>query len=280
MKYIKNILLNIKSKIDRDNVSEYAAESAYFTILSFIPFTLFFISLIKYTNIEKDTIIMVLKEFIPVSMHNTIFNILDEVYSKSIEIISLTLIIAVWSAGKGFFSLCKGLRNIYKIKDEKNNLWLRIEGSIYTLILIFLIIIFLFFIVLGNKMYIYIMSKYNEFSKIFFIVFKFRNILMIFFMIIVFLLLYKYIPQNKSKVSSHIYGAIFSAIGWYICSYIFSIYMDISRGFVDMYGSLSSLILIMLWMYSCMYIILLGAEINMIVGNYENINIQNNNRNI
>ena len=273
MDFIKENLRKFKiffSKLNDDNLSEYAAQAAYFTILSFIPFTLFFLSLIKFTNIDKDTIYLVLKDFIPSSIHETILNIIEEIYSKSGEILSITLIIAIWSAGKGFFSLYKGLRNIYKVDKPKSNLLLRIEGSIYTLILIFSIIVFLFLIVIGNKLYIYIMSNHHELSKIFFIIFQFRNFLSIFLMFVIFLLLYKFVPKNKIKISKHIYGAIFSSIGWNIMSFFFSIYMDISDGFTNMYGSLSSIILIMLWVYACMYIILLGAEINVIINDYKN----------
>lgn len=269
-RYIDN-LKRILKKFNDDNLSEYAAEASYFTILSFIPFTIFFLTLIKFTNIEKTTIYMVLKEFVPSTVHPIILNIIDEIYSKSIEVISLSAIIAIWSAGKGFFSLCKGLRNIYKVEEKHSNFLLRIEGSVYTLVLMLSIIVFLIIIVLGNKMYIFIMSKYQKTFNLFYILFKLRTVLSILLMLFVFLLLYKYIPKSKEKMSKHIFGAIFSSIGWHIISYFFSMYLDISVGFTDMYGSLSSIILIMLWIYACMYIILLGAEFNVIINKKLNV---------
>ena len=42
----------------------------------------------------------------------------------------------------------------------------------------------------------------------------------------------------------------------------FSLYLDYFDGMSNMYGSLTTLILVMLWMYFCMYIVLIGAEIN------------------
>ena len=60
-------------------------------------------------------------------------------------------------------------------------------------------------------------------------------------------------------------GAVFAAIGWMIVSWIFSVYVDIFKGFSDMYGSLTTIVLIMLWMYFCMYCILLGGELNMMM---------------
>ena len=42
-------------------------------------------------------------------------------------------------------------------------------------------------------------------------------------------------------------------------------YLDIFEGFSDMYGSLTTIVLIMLWLYFCMYCILLGAEVNIVL---------------
>lgn len=267
-KYI-NKIKTVLFKINGDNVSEYAAEAAFFTILSFIPFTLFFLTLIKFTNIDKETIYLVLKEFVPSNVNNTVLNIIEEIYSKSVNVISFSLVVAIWSAGKGFFSLCKGLRNIYRI-DTKSNFFLRIIGSIYTLILIIAIIIFLFLIVLGKKLYIFIMIRFQEISGIIYLLYKLRIIFLILIMTLIFYLLYKIVGNKKEKNFSHIYGAILCSISWQIISYFISVYVEISDGLTNMYGSLSSIIVIMLWIYSCMYIILLGAEINILIDNYKN----------
>ena len=130
-------------KFKDDYVSEYAAECAYFTILSFIPFFIFFLTLIQFTNINEETVIFSIKEVIPTSMHELIIGIIDEIYSKSVGTISIAVLLALWSSGKGFFSLCKGLRKIYNVKEEKSNFIMRIEGTIYTLIFVFAIILFL-----------------------------------------------------------------------------------------------------------------------------------------
>ena len=60
-------------------------------------------------------------------------------------------------------------------------------------------------------------------------------------------------------------GAVFTAFGWTLASFIFSVYMDIFKGFSNMYGSLTTIVLIMLWLYFCMYVMLLGGEINVLV---------------
>ena len=69
----------------------------------------------------------------------------------------------------------------------------------------------------------------------------------------------KYGKDNSSQNSL---GAVFTACGWLLLSFFFSVYLDVFKGFTSMYGSLTTITLIMLWLYGCMYIILLGGEIN------------------
>lgn len=264
IKKYKNNIKGIIKKIKEDNISEYAAEAAYFTIISFIPFVLFFITLIKFTNIDKDTIFTVLNEIIPFNISNILLNIIEEVFSKYTSNLSFSLLIIIWSSGKGFFSLSKGIKKIYKV-NIKNNFILRIAGSIYTIILVISIMLFLFLLLLGKTIYISIMKKYYQISFIISFIYRFRIIFWIFLMTIIFYFLYKIIGIKNEKKISHIYGAVFGAIIWQILSYFISIYMEISNNFSYVYGSLSSLVLIMLWCYFCMYIILIGAEINFFI---------------
>ena len=72
-------------------------------------------------------------------------------------------------------------------------------------------------------------------------------------------------PRHKVTFKSQIPGAIFGAIGLNLISFIFSSYLDIFKGFSVTYGSLTTLILVMMWTYSCFYAVFLGAEINNIL---------------
>lgn len=268
-KYI-NKIREIVFKVKEDNISEYAAEAAYFTILSFIPFTIFFLTLIKFTNIENSSIYIILKEFFPSNVSNTISNIIEEIYSKTINSLSFSIIIVIWAAGKGFFSLLKGIKNVYAV-NIKNNFFLRIIGSLYTGILILVIIFFLLLLVIGNKIYIFIMTNFKNLSPIVYLIYRLRIIFVILLMTGIFYFLYKFIIGKNIKNFSHIYGAFFSSSAWQILSYFISMYVEFSTTFSNLYENLSSIILIMLWVYMCMYIVLLGAEVNVLI-NYKKIN--------
>lgn len=272
---MKNIIKKfeyVNNKLKEDHIGEYAAECAYFTILSFIPFIMFFLTLIQFTNVDKATIFYWVSQVIPTTMKDMILGIIDEVYNKSVGTISITVILALWTASKGFYYLSKGLRKIYETEKTKLTPIVRIEGLLYTLIFVIAIIAFLVIMILGKRIHKVMLNKFKTISLITGLILKVRFFFLIGIMFFIFLIIYAFIPRHKMKIKMQVLGALFSSIAWYVASWIFSVYIDVFQGFSNTYGSLTSIILIMMWVYVCMYIILLGAEINMLF--YKKISIK------
>ena len=89
-----------------------------------------------------------------------------------------------------------------------------------------------------------------------------RTVISLAVLCVVFLLIYKVLPNRRASLKSQLPGAIISALAWSLFSLGFSVYLDVFHGLSSMYGSLTTTVLVMLWMYFCMYIVLIGAEIN------------------
>ena len=60
----------------------------------------------------------------------------------------------------------------------------------------------------------------------------------------------------------HLPGAVFSAVGWVLFSFFYSLYVTDFPNAASLYGSLAAVCLLMLWVYFCLLILLLGAELN------------------
>ena len=247
-----------------DHISEYSAQCSYYTILSFIPFIILLITLIQYTNIEQQTLYDVISKVIPSSMNEFVIGIVKEVYSKSIGTISISIIFTIWSAGKGLFALTKGLHSVYNTDEdnEKSVIYLRIMALLETIIFIVLIMLGMVLLVFGNSLksimqqYFGALENFSAFSQVL------TEIGFIFATFIIFLFLYRFMPKHKVTFKSQIPGAIFGALALNVISFVFSKYLDIFKGFSITYGSLTTLMLIMMWTYSCFYALFLGAELN------------------
>lgn len=261
MKLIR-IFRNFLDKLKEDHISAYAAQTAYFTILSFIPFIMMLLSLIQYTPVTKADLLTTLVDIFPSSIDPMVISIVDEVYSKSGAILSITAVTAAWSAGKGVMALIKALNTINDIGDKKGYFVIRLQGAFYTVIFVVAIVLSLILIVFGNKILTLVSRKYPLVIEIADILYKTKNFAVWGILTLVFWIMYKFIPREGTRGTKQLPGAVFSAIAWTAFSYAFSLYIDVSDGFSNMYGSLTTIILTMLWLYGCMYIVLLGAEVN------------------
>ena len=268
-KKIYKIIEKLFKNMGEDLVSEYSAQCSYYTILSFIPFIILVLTMIQYTGVGPQALFNAISKIIPSSMNEIILDIVQEVYSKSIGTISISIIFTIWSAGKGLFALNKGLQSVYNTnnKESASYIYLRVKAIIETIMFIILIVLGLTLLVFGNSL-IEIIQKYvgglENYNTISAIVTQIGLILITF---LIFLLLYKFMPKHKVSFKSQIYGAIFGAIALNIISIVFSKYLYIFKGFSITYGSLATLMLIMMWIYSCFYTVFLGAELNKLINN-------------
>lgn len=259
------------TNMEEDYISESSAQCSYYTILSFIPFIILVITLIQYTNIEPQTLFDAISKFIPSSMNEIILNVVQEVYSKSIGTVSISIIFTIWTASKGLFALTKGLQLIYNTdnKSDTSYIYLRIKGILQTIIFIVLIVLGLTALVFGNTLKDIAQKYFGELRNYNIMFSILTEIIFILITFMVFLLLYKFMPKHKVTFKSQMYGAIFGAIALNVISFVFSKYLYIFKGFSLTYGSLTTLMLIMMWTYSCFYTVFLGAELNKLLNSSE-----------
>lgn len=268
MKRIKDIyqkIMNITADIAADHVGAYAAQSAYFFMLCLIPIILLLITMVQYTPVTKADVMTAVIQVFPASVENLITSIVNQVYNQSMGIIPVTIIVAMWSAGKGVLAMASGLNCIYSCRETRNYIVLRIRSTVYTLLFIVVIILLLVLSVFGNTLNLFIARHIPFLKRIADWLIETRAVITPTVLVIFSLMLYKFLPNRRGRFRDQLPGAMFAAVGWMVISWVFSIYLDVFKGFSSMYGSLTTIVLIMLWMYFCMYCILLGAEMNVLM---------------
>lgn len=92
---------NIKS----NRISIHAAQVAFFIMVSFFPFLMFFITLLKHTPISEAVLLASVQKVIPASLSSLISTWLNESFEASTTILSATVISALWAGSKGLLVL-------------------------------------------------------------------------------------------------------------------------------------------------------------------------------
>ena len=174
----------------------------------------------------------------------------------------LSALMALWASGKGMQAITNGLNTIYHVKETRNWLMTRIYSVFYMLLFVLAIIVTLLVLVLGNRIQVAAQRTIPILGRLLAKVMGARTLLVFAVLFAVFLVLYKVLPNRKATFKSQLPGAFMIAVAWMIFSYGFSLYFAFFPDFGNMYGSLTALIMVMLWLYVCMNLLLYGAEIN------------------
>ncbi len=265
---MKKFLQRTAKFIDRvsaDHVGAYAAQSSFFLVLSLIPIILLLLTLIRYTPLTKADVISAAYDFFPASIRLTIVSIVNEVYNQSRAIIPLTALVAIWSAGRGTMAITGGLNCVHQTRETRNYIYVRIRAAFYTVVLIIAIVVSLIIVGFGDDIGRLLNEYIPAIRYITDLIIRIRTLVTFVILTLFSACVYKFLPNVRVKFIRQLPGALFTSLGWLGASFFISVYMDIFKGFSNMYGSLTTIVLIMLWFYFCMYILLLGGELNVIL---------------
>lgn len=166
-----------------------------------------------------------------------------------------------------------GLNSVNDLEETRNWLVLRMWAVVYTVIFLVAIVFTLLVIVFGNSLqklasqYIPLLRHAVDLLA------HFRGLIMLVMLIVFFDVIFTALPNKKLTFKVRFPGAAICGVAWYIFSIGVSIYVDYFNGF-SMYGSLTTIALIMLWLYFCMYIMMMSAEVNGLSRTYPQVAAQ------
>lgn len=267
---LTNIHLLIKSfvqKIGRDKVYNYSASSAFFIILSIFPFLILMLSVVKYTPLTEEFLLERLEFFLPSALFPLFAQIIEEIYSNTwaTTLILVSAVTVLWSSSKGVMAMVRGINVCFNIQDKRNWIRVRLLSCLYTFVFFISIVLTLILLVFGKTIYTALITQSGQLEKIFgvilFILRK-RVVISLGLLTLIFMLIYTFFPAKNNHFFKMFPGAILAAGGWVGLSELLSLYVKFFPNFSYTYGSLTTFVLLMLYLYFGLYIIFIGAEIN------------------
>lgn len=235
---------------------------AFFLVLSIIPLIALIGAIASTLSIPADTIKVTLSNSVPRELSEVLTEIIS---GQGLNFnIAIFFISAFLLASNGPHSMIITSNEIYKI-DSQNIIRRRLKAVVMTLILVGLFLFLLLVPVFGDSIFslmrIYITNKsaVDIFYSIYQIL-KYPIIIGILYFNIK--LMYVIAPDKKIQRNTTTKGAIFTTIGWIISTEIYSFYISTFSKYDIFYGSISNLLILLLWVYLLSYIFVLGMVIN------------------
>lgn len=247
-----------------DRVGTYAAESAFFLILSAIPLLALTASTAKLLIPEfVSEYFGRLAELLPGVLGEYIES--EFLSARDVQVpMSVSAVAVFWAASRGVRAVRRGVRSVFG-EDGGPVISEALYGLSFTAAFILIIVLVLAFFVFGDQLSAFVGERFPAAGAVFDIAVGMSPVLTMLALTVFFTLLYAtFTPPAAGvlRLRSHLPGAALAAAGWTLYSYIFSVFVSDFSDMPSLYGSLAATVILMLWLYMVMYIILVGAEVN------------------
>lgn len=262
-------VLDVMDTYNRVGVSRGAASLAYFLILTLFPLLMCANYFIGVLSLSPDEIFFALSPLLPQDSLGIIMDYLRYVSgNQSPALLVASLFTIVLSASAGLRTLLQTMDELYEVHHPGGlrRLVLSVFLSLFFLLTIYLSIVVIFtggwfFRALESWLPDSIAQHLSLFS-ISSLWLWLRYLLLFCSVLMLVLAVYRagIPPSPRRRGSIHI-AATLTAAALAACSVVFSWFIDMSTRYSLVYGSLASLIILLVWLYFCGSILLLGAVV-------------------
>lgn len=233
---------------------------SFFVILSIIPLASLLFMLISKLSLNFGFVTNFITHFVPISISNVLLGIFEEQKAGAIDVFFIAM--ALYLASKATHSIIVASTQIYN-GEQRNFIRTRIKAIIILIILVLLTIGLIAILTFGGRFLIYLSEVNGDIYYYFNNIYQVIKWPFVFFMIFFAIkVIYTVAPNVKIASSSVNKGALLTAIVWVLSTYAFSFYVTNLANFSKFYGTLSNIIILMIWIYWLCYIFVYGMTIN------------------
>ena len=267
IKRIYDWLQPFLKKISRDNIFAIAGQTAFFLILSAVPFLILLMSILQRLNLSPELFSFIWGSPISNSFVKEITVPFNEVYQQTMSISIISLIATLWSASKGIHAITNGLNRVHNTYENRNWLVVRLRAMMHTFAFLLIIVVTVAVVFIGTTINALVKDSLSFLPWYIHVVYAMRYVLVFLYQVFLFALLYRNIPnltrltRKKFNLRCQLPGALFCAAAWHVLLFGISIYVTDFNGF-SIYKGLTQLAVVMIFTYFCMVCMMIGAEIN------------------
>jgi len=261
-----DILVNLVRSNRKYDIDQRASAVAYSLTLASFPAVIFLFTLIPYIPIEHldQQIMELLRENIPSGIYEDADQTIMDIISRPRKgVLSFGFIFAMIASTNGMMSLMRSFDMVYDDNDTRGFLKLRAIATLLTLLLILVLFLSVLLLIVGDAV-MNILSDWNILQDTWMI-----NLLNITRYVISFgslmltiSLIYRFAPSHGRQFNFINAGAVIASVLILAATYGFSFYLSRFSSYNKLYGSIGTMIALMIWLYLLAFVIILGFEIN------------------
>ncbi len=267
-KFYGKLLRNeLYRRMVKHDVVSYSAQSAYYLMLAIFPFIILLLMFLSTIGLDYINELNEMLTVLPQEITQVINEFLMNSKEISSSIYSPLLITSILISSNAITSLVKAFNIANDNTEGRSYLWQKLLSSLFLLSIVIIFTISLSISILGFEFINEILTnvKINQMSLLLF------NILTLIINFILYLsiigLMYYILPNKKVRFKEIIAGTIFAAPTLLLVTSLFGYVINNFTKYSLVYGSLTSIVMLLIWLFVCSLILIIGEEINVVVTN-------------
>lgn len=252
--------------IRRCYVHDVARDSAaltYYLLFAIFPLLIFVSTLLGVLELDIASITAVLAPILPSDVVDIIRTYLEYVAAnQSRQLLWFSLIFSIWFPMRSTGCLMHSLRKAFGRSAPENILLGQLRTLLFTIWMIFVIGLTLALVVVGRRA-LYFLSGFLPLSETFISVWGYlRFIILGLVMAISLGILYQLALGQRRPLREVLPGVGSSLAAWLLLSMAFSYYVENMARYAQLYGSIATIVVVLLWLYMSGQVLILGAELS------------------
>ena len=252
--------------IRRYYVHDVARDSAaltYYLLFAIFPLLIFVSTLLGVLELDIASITAVLAPILPSDVVDIIRTYLEYVAAnQSRQLLWFSLVFSIWFPMRSTGCLMHSLRKAFGRSAPENILLGQLRTLLFTIWMIFVIGLTLALVVVGHRA-LYFLSGFLPLSETFISVWGYlRFIILGLVMAISLGILYQLALGQRRPLREVLPGVGSSLAAWLLLSMAFSYYVENMARYAQLYGSIATIVVVLLWLYMSGQVLILGAELS------------------
>lgn len=265
----KEMVLAVLGPFLGQNMPIFAGCATLFLLTASFPLLIWALVIVNHLpGYSVADVADLLYQFLPQvpEIQDTILSVLNNLSAQSTTFVaSFAAITTLYSASSGMFAIQKGLQRL--TPGARFTLFDRGLAILYTIVFEGLLLVVLLLQGLRSifrplSQLLSATSRWHGVIEFFRHWISFSDLIAIPVLFMLILLIYTFVPGGKRPLRRQLPGTVFTTVGWVVFSRIFSFYIVHFWKLSYIYGSLTAIILMILWLDIIINLLFLGASLN------------------
>ena len=261
-----DILANIRKNNHRYDIDQRASAVAYSLTLACFPAIIFLFTLVPYIPIDNldDQIMGILRELMPRGIYQDAKNTIADIISRPRNsVLSVGFIFALVASTNGMLSLMRSFDMVYEDEETRGFLQKRGIATLLTIVLVAVMFLLIVLLIVGDAVK-GIVSEWHIVNDNWIVssLSITRYLVSFVALMLAISIIYLFAPSKGSRYALVNTGSIISSVLILLSTYGFSFYLSRFTSYNKLYGSIGTMIALMIWFYLLALLLIFGFEVN------------------